>query len=135
MQQRAPVGRGQRRHGLRADSHRAIVIVRVRADRAEHVRAQDGGLLAAGRTAQDLGVLRVPGQVVGQARADAEHSGQPVAEFLLGAERGPQGVLPAADGAEQARQTGQGQVGIGRGGDRGHQRIGPELGRGGAEVV
>ena len=111
------------------------MVVRVRADRAEQAGPQGGGPLPVGGTAQDLGVFRVPGQVVGQARADAEHRGQPVAEVLLGPERGPQGVLAAAGGAEQPRQPGQGQVGIGRGGDRGHQRVGPELGRGGAEIA
>ena len=76
----------------------------------------------------------MPGQVVGQAGADAEHGGQPVAEVLLGAQRGAQGVPAVARRAEQPGQPGHGQVGIGRGGHRGHQRVGPQLGRGHAEV-
>ena len=135
VQQPAPVGRGQRRRGLRADGHRAIGVIGVRADRTQHVGTQFGGFWAGDGAAQDLGVLRVPGQVIGQARADAEHRGQPFAEVLLGAERGAQGVLAGADGAEHPGQAGQGQVGVGRGGDRGHQRVGPQLGRGRAEVV
>ena len=39
-----------------------------------------------------------------------------------------------AGGTEQPGQAGHGQVGIGRGGDRGDQRVGPQLGRPHAEV-
>jgi len=60
--------------------------------------------------------------VVRQARTDAEDGGQPIAVVLLGAERRAEGALPAAGGGEQPRQPGQGQVGIGAGGDRGDQR-------------
>jgi len=74
------------------------------------------------------------GQVVGQARADAEHGGQPVTEVLLGAERGAQGVPAAPGRGEQPGQAGHRQVRIGRGGDGGDQRVGPQLGRGHAEV-
>ena len=110
-----------------------IRVAGVRADRAQQVGPQFGVIRAGDGAAQELGVLRVPGQVIGQARADPEHRGQPVAEVLLGAERGAQGVL-AGRGAEQPGQAGQGEVGIGRGRDRGDQRVGPQLGRGHAEV-
>ena len=105
----------------------------VRADCAQQAGPQFGVIRAGDGAAQELGVLRVPGQVIGQARADPEHGGQPVAEVLLGAERGAQGVA-AGGGAEQPGQAGRGQVGIGRGGDGGDQRVGPQLGRGHAEV-
>ena len=148
VQQPAPVGRGQRGHRLLSGGRRAPGVMGIRADRAQHVRAQFGRFGRADGAAQDLGVLRVPGQVVGQARADAEHRGQPFAEVLLGAERGAQGVVAggrglrgllvgavAGSGGEQPGHPDQGQVGVGRGGDRGHHRVGPQLGRGRAEVV
>ena len=71
-------------------------------------------------------VFGVPGQVVGQAGADAEDGGQPVAELGFVAQRLPQGG-PVVGGAEQPGQPGQGQVGIGRGGQRGQQRVGARL--------
>jgi hypothetical protein len=136
VQQAAPVRRGQRGRGLLARGDRAVGVAGVGADRAQQAGPQLGRFRAGDGTAQDLGVLRVPGQVVGQARADAEHRGQPVAEVLLGAERGAQGVLLAGPGrGEQPGQAGQGQVGVGRRGDRGYQRVASQLGRGDAEVV
>jgi len=138
MQQPTPVGRGQPRGGLRAGGHRPAGIVGVGADRAEHVGAEFGLLRALDGTAQGLRVLGVTGQVIGQARADAEHRGEPVAEILLGAERRAQAVLTAGNllsRGEQPGHPGQGQVGVGRAGDRGHHRVGPQLGRGRAEVV
>src|SRR5205085_2278124 len=70
--------------------------------------------------AEQLAVIRMPGQVIGQSRADAEHRGQPVAEILFLAQRREQrsGV---AGSAEDAAETGKRQVGICRRGQRGHE--------------
>ena len=153
VQQAAPVRRGQRRRGLLTGGDRPVQaagtrvagagVAGVRSDGAQQPGPQFGLIGAGDGAAQQPGVLRVPGQVVGQARADAEHRGEPVAEVLFGAERGAQGVpaqyvptrgVPASGGTEQPGQAGHGQVGIGRDGDRGDQRIGPQVGRSHAEV-
>ena len=148
VQQAAPVRRGQRRRGLLAGGDRPVQAAGARVAGARVAGARSDGVQQAGPqfgligagdgAAQQFGVLRVPGQVVGQARADAEHRGEPVAEVLLGAERGAQGVpaqgVPAGGGTEQPGQADHGQVGICRGGDRGDQRVGPQLGRPHAEI-
>ena len=146
MQQPTPVRRGQRRRGLLAGGNRPVQaaaagvaaagvgVAGIRSDGAQQAGPQFGLIGAGDGAAQQPGVLRVPGQVVGQARADAEHRSQPVAEVLLGAERGAQGVPAAPGRGEQPGQAGHRQVGIGRGGDGGDQRVGPQLGRGHAEV-
>jgi len=98
-----------------------------------HLLAQLHRSGAADGTAQHLAVFRVPGQMIGQARADAEHRGQPVTEILLAAQRGAQGVR-VIRGVEDPRQTDQRQIGVGHGGQSRHQRVGPQLGLGDTEI-
>ena len=130
VQQAAPVRRGQRRDrlvfGVVAGDR--LGQTGVGADGQQHLLAQFGRARGGRGPAEDLGVFGVPGQVVGQAGADAEDGGQPVAEVGFVAQRLAQGG-PVVRGAEHAGQPGQGQVGIGRGGQRGEQRVGARLAR------
>ena len=123
VQQPAPVGGGQRGHRLAA-----------RADCAQHLRAEVGGIWAGDSTAQHVAVFRVPGQVVGQAGADAEYGGQPVAEVRLVAQRRAQGVRVGC-GAEYPGQAGQREVGIGRRAQRGHDGVSFQLAGRDVDVV
>ena len=123
VQQPPPVRGGQRRHRLvRLPAGHRLGQPRVRADRLQHLLTQLGRAGAAHEAAEQLAVPGVPGQVVGQAGADAEDGGQPVAEIRLVAKRLAQGGR-VLRGAEHPGQPDQGQVGIGRGGQRGQQRV------------
>ena len=130
VQQAAPVRRGQRRDRLAFGvlARDRLGQAGVGADGQQHLLAQFGRPGAADGPAEDLGVFGVPGQVVGQAGADAENGGQPVAEVGFVVQPPAQGG-PVVRGAEHAGQPGQGQVGIGRRGQRGEQRIGARLAR------
>ena len=83
MQQAAPVRRGQRRYRLFLGVLARDRLGQTRAgpDRQQHLLAQLGRAGAAEVAAEQLGVFGVPGQVVGQAGADAQDRGQPVAEL------------------------------------------------------
>ncbi len=123
-----PVRRGQRRRRLGVGflaGHR-LGQARVRADGPQHFLTQFGRVRTADGGAQQLGVAGVPGQVVGQAGADAEDGGQPVAEVGFVAQCLAQGGRVVRDAAHPG-QPGQGQVGIGRGGQRGQQRVGGRI--------
>ena len=138
MQQPAPVRRGQRRHRFRPGGDWPsgdwpggdwpggdwLRQARVGADGAERVLAEFGGFGAADVAAERVGVLRVAGQMVGQAGADSEHGGQPVAEVRLVAQRPVQG-LRVVHGPGQAGQPGEREVRVGRGRHRGQHRTVP----------
>ena len=74
--------------------------------------------------AQQVAVVRMPDQVVGEAGADPQHGGQALPEPRLRAQRGPdiRGVGPAV-GTRDPGQPEQGEVGIGGGGDGLQQRV------------
>ena len=133
VQQAAPVSGRQRGDRLLAAGHRIFGPDRIRAHRAQHVLAQFGLAGPGGRAAQHLAVFGMPGQVIGQARADAEDRRQPVAEILLLAERCAQrGWL--VRGLEYPGQPGQRQVRVGGRGQRGHDHVGVQFAGDAAEV-
>ena len=104
-----------------ADGRDRDRVVGFGADRAQQLGPELARLGAAVRVpaAQDGAVGRVPGQVSGQGLADAEDGNQP------GAERGVlgQAVDEAGVPLGDLGQAGEGEVGIGRLGELGQQRV------------
>ena len=91
MQEPAPVRGGQGGDRLLTAGKRILGAGRIRADGMQHFVPQFGRAGAADGAAQHFVIRRMPSQVIGQGRADAEHRRQPVAEVLLGTERSAQG--------------------------------------------
>ena len=139
VQQPTPVRRGQRRRGLPARRHRAV---RVQPGSASPGSAPTARSRSA-RSSAASGRVTAPRRISASSGCRARWSARPALTPSTAVSRSRKSCsarsaarrasLPAG-GAEQPGQAGQGQVGVGRGRDRGHQRVGPQLGRGHAEV-
>ena len=114
-EQAGRVGRGV------ADRSRRHPVVRVGADRAQQLGPDLSrpGTVVGVPAAQDGAVGRVAGEVIGQGPADPEDGDQPGAERRVLGQAADQALVSLGD----LRQACQGEVGVGRLGERGEQRV------------
>ena len=128
VQQRAAVGGAEHPGGTRAGLGRGLGVAGGRAHRLQQDGPQFLRRGTAQRTlpAQRPPVPRVPGQVVGQRRARAEHGGQAAGERGLLRRGGAQAA--AVSRLQQPGQPGQRQVRVGRVGEHADElAVEPEL--------